>query len=172
MCKIVTGSTCLICNKTYKFRKGVFQHVRQAHQKYSVGQQSESKKEKSVEIVNDQNWITILYGNESKLNLNDTERSMKVEFDEEKLHLKIVSTVSNNQKHQSEIEHSPTAQAEKSDPESRVVTKLHKCPICNRIFAFEKDISDHLSAYHNMPMEKFLNLGLKVKEYFVSDLIK
>ena len=57
----------------------------------------------------------------------------------------------------------------KSDP--NVVQKLQKCPICREILAFSGHFTDHITEFHRIPMEDFEQLGLKVEEFSVSELV-
>ena len=51
------------------------------------------------------------------------------------------------------------------DPTS--VTKLLVCPICQAKFVLTEQMGDHITKFHKMPMEVFVQMELKVKKLFV-----
>ena len=170
--KYAIGVTCKICKKIFAERKNVVKHFKIFHQ----NNQRSTKAGLDNKGQNDAFEILKEEDTSTASDLDDA-RTDKIEIKVEKEQIFDISESIEDNETDLENETEPKYNMVKSfqsyltnqSHESRIVTKLSKCPICFAIFAFQEDIRSHLELYHKMPMNQFGKLGLKIVELSVSE---
>ena len=68
-------------------------------------------------------------------------------------------------------ENQQTARVEES-ADSKIVTKLYKCPVCFVVFTSQVDIYNHMEWHHKLSIDHLSKMGLKIEERLISELWK
>ena len=163
MCRYLIGATCKICPKTFRRRNLARDHFKKVHLNHSQKDRKQNKTKNTRGNLEKESNDHM----EIKKEISQNERIFDITENTKTNPMILVDEIEPEAKNN--IDDSALSSTSNQFDGSRIVTKLQKCPICFAIFAFEEDIRSHLEIYHKMPMDQFVNLGLKIEERPVSE---